>query len=279
LQYYVLQLAAGENLRLHLEGQTGISYLFVNQASIPTSANSDFRGTAPASRQTVVFTGAPGGGTYYVLVSGEQISVPTAFNLSAEVAPFFVTAITPNQAVSGTSDRWRASPTTLSHVSLSGVGFDQQTTVEFIGPGGQARQPERLEFLDPTLLQIYLQAGVWPAGSYSVQVSKGASTVVLTNAFSVAPAGEARFEATLILPNAVDAAGGQTLYVEYANTGTRPMPAPLLKVTAATNAIICTTHLNPLLFGSIRNVAAGGGEEAGAEAEASETLCLCTCSK
>ena len=102
LQYFAIHVPAGESLRLTLNGQAGVNHLFVNFASIPTRLNADLAGTSPASGQTVTLTGVPGGGVYYVLVSGEQVGQGgTPFTLSAVTAPFFVTGITPGQVVGG----------------------------------------------------------------------------------------------------------------------------------------------------------------------------------
>lgn len=126
---------------------------------------------------------------------------------------------------------------------MSGVGFDRATTVEFIGSTGMLRVPDQIDFLSPTTLSLKLSLAAWPPDIYSVRVAKGANSRVLTNAFIVTANGEGKLEARII-GTSLSPGGGQTLYVEYANTGTRAMPAPLLKVTAYTNAVISSLRLN-----------------------------------
>jgi YD repeat-containing protein len=67
-----------------------------------------------------------------------------------------------------------------------------------------------------------------PAGTYSVMASQGTNTAVLTNALTIAAAGAPQLATKLILPSFLGRHIAATLYVEYANTGNAPMPAPLL---------------------------------------------------
>ena len=61
---------------------------------------------------------------------------------------------------------------------------------------------------------------------YDVRVTKGGTSAVLPDAFTVYGDGEAKLEARLIAPGAVSPGFPvrQTFWIEYANTGTRAMP-------------------------------------------------------
>ncbi|MBE0540564.1 MAG: Ig-like domain-containing protein, partial [Verrucomicrobia bacterium] len=243
--YFAINVPSGESLRLTLDGQSGVNHLLVNHASIPTRLNSDVSGTGANSDQTITLTGVPGGGTYYVLVSGDQVGGNGNYTLTADSASFFLSDFTPRQLVGSFSQRFwvQILQSNLPSATLTGVGFDEATTVEFLGTNGSAFLPLRKEFVSPSMLQLVLPVEHWPAGAYNVRVTKGALSRVLTNALTVAGGGEAKLE-TRIIGTSLGPGGGQTLYVEYANTGTRPMPTPMLKVTAYTNAVIVTHRLN-----------------------------------
>jgi RHS repeat-associated protein len=243
--YFAINVAAGESLRLTLDGANGINHLFANYASIPTRLNADIGATSASSNQTITLTGIPGGGTYYVLVSGEQIgSSGNAYTLTVETAPFFVNAITPAVVSGGETLRFWV-PLLESNqpaATITGAGFDKNTTVQFLSKG-VTLTPSRVEFLSPTALSVFLPINSWPPGVYDVRVIKGATSRTLAGGFTLTNGGVANLEVRIV-GTSLSPGGGQTLYVEYRNSGTRATPAPLLKVTAYTNATITTYSIN-----------------------------------
>ncbi|MBE7504277.1 MAG: hypothetical protein HS113_29105 [Verrucomicrobiales bacterium] len=267
LRYFTVSVLPGESLRLRLKANSGVSHLLVNLGSIPTRQDSDARGVEPKAEQSVTLSGVPAGGTYYVLLSGEQVAGTTAFELVAETAPLFVNRITPDRFVGGVSPRFWVEPMQIrsAGVTLQGSGFDRNTRVEFVGASlGGTQTPDQIEFLSPTTLRLNMLLSRWPSDIYSVRVTKGAAVRVLTNAFTVLTDGEAKFEAT-VTSSGLSPGGGQTLYIHYANIGTRPMPVPLLKVTAYTNAVITTDRLNTRPQ-DMRNSSLSGGRNQGSGA-------------
>ena len=71
-------------------------------------------------------------------------------------------------------------------------------------------------------------AGV-PQGVYSVRVTNGTGgSDTLPAAFTVTAAGQANLQTQLILPAVIGRHISSTFYVEYSNTGTAAMPAPVL---------------------------------------------------
>ncbi|MFN0129107.1 MAG: RHS repeat-associated core domain-containing protein [Verrucomicrobiales bacterium] len=259
MQYFAINVPAGESLRLTLDGQSGVNHLFVNHASIPFPGNADLGGTAAAADQAITLTGVPGGGTYFVLVQAQQIGDPIPFQLSVETGFLFLTGITPAQHAKRSGERFYYStqPLTTS-VTLDGEGFTQSTEVEFVGTDGAPRSADRVTFVSPSRLLLHLKPDAWPAGTYDVRVTKGTTERTLPGAFTVIEEGAGKLEARLTAP-ALGPGGGQTLYVDYTNTGNASMPAPLLKVTAYTNAIITTNRLNRRPQDNLRRPAISGG--------------------
>ncbi|MCW5553064.1 MAG: Ig-like domain-containing protein [Verrucomicrobiae bacterium] len=241
LHYFALQLAPGESLRLTLNGQSGVNHLFVNHASIPTRLEADATGTTASPNQTITLSGSPSGGTYYVLVSGEQVGGNGNFTLTADTASFFVTEVSPKRVSNWTS--FQTDPP-LAIITITGVGFDQATTVEFIGSGGEVRLPDRTRFVSTTMLTLDLNTLPWPSGVYDVRVSKGGTSRSQTNAFTV-DLGFSHFTASLVVPSGLSPGlpTRQTIWIEYQNDGNAAMVAPLLRVSAPTNVVL-TSDLN-----------------------------------
>ncbi|HEX8203832.1 MAG TPA: DUF6531 domain-containing protein, partial [Isosphaeraceae bacterium] len=150
-------------------------------------------------------------------------------------------------------------------VILTGTGFDETTRVTFRNAQGRVQSvPARLvsastlvvdidfawtlpgDTLPPTSIGTSLPIGpfptyYWAPGRYAIVVSKqGAADLVLADAFEVLGQGEAKLETNLIVPGAVSPGFPvkQTLWVEYRNTGTVAMPAPLLQVVASGTALL-----------------------------------------
>ncbi len=107
----------------------------------------------------------------------------------------------------------------------------------FLADDGTVYVPAELSFVSDTALTLKLDLPTWPAGTYDVRVAKQNSigeTVsdTLVDGFEVVQGGEAHLETNLVLPSAVGFAIPirQTIWVEYRNTGTLAMPAPLFRL-------------------------------------------------
>ncbi len=228
--YYAITVSPGDSLRLSLDSHAaaGVNELYVAFNAIPTRQTFDHRATGVGPDQGLVLTGVPAGGTYYVLVYGDQIPGATPYSLTGEAAPVFVDAITPRQhgnAQTGT-------------ITLTGAGFDANTTVEFISGDDTIRVPTETRLVSSSTLTLSLDLPTWAAGNYRVRVVKGTASDELPVAFVVSQGGAARLETNLIVPSAVGFAIPirQTIWVEYRNAGDLPMPAPLLKLTGSNGA-------------------------------------------
>ena len=89
--------------------------------------------------------------------------------------------------------------------------------------------------------------GVAP-GSYAVQVTRSdGTTAVLPGAFTVTAAGQANLQTQLILPADVGRHISSTFYVEYSNTGTVAMQAPLLLLESSSPLDVPLFTLDPAL--------------------------------
>ena len=227
--YFAVNLDGGESLRLDLSSSPGgaVNSLYVSYAAIPTQQSFDHRSSVPGTSQSVELTGIATGGTYYVFVHSNLAHSTTTYSLSAEVAPFFITNITPN----------RHGDATPAVATITGAGFDETTTVAFISGGHPVAMP--VQYVSPTTLILPSVADILPA-VFTVRVTKGAATAELVDGFELIEDGEARLVTNLIGVRAVNPRFPvkQTLWVEYRNVGEIAMPAPLLQVTADSHGLL-----------------------------------------
>ena len=115
---------------------------------------------------------------------------------------------------------------------LAGAGFDVSTTVQLVAADNTVYSGTLKGIITPTQITATFAAGTVPVGKYSVRVStQSANSVTLPDAFQVLPAGQAKFETNIVLPSALGVATPATIYLEYSNTGTLAMPAPLVALS------------------------------------------------
>jgi RHS repeat-associated protein len=227
--YYAITLAGKETLKLQLNVGESASRteLYVSYAAIPTRLTFDERSIVPTGSQAITLTGINGGGTYYVLVYADQPSDAISYTLTAEESPLFITGATPSRH--GTS-----SPAT---VTISGEGFDETTSVEFILGANSTAVP--VQFVSPSTL-VVPELTLGQPGTYAIRVNRGFDSDELSSAFTLVDGGHANLEARLIVPSSANPGFvvKQTVWIEYRNSGDVAMPAPLFQVTAGSGGLL-----------------------------------------
>ena len=149
-------------------------------------------------------------------------------------------------------------------------------TVEFVAPDGVVRTPSDFHLISPTTVALDLDLTTWAAGIYSVRITKGSRVDIHPAAFTVLQGGLANLDTDIIAPATVSyrVSTPQLIYIEYRNTGTAPMPAPLLKLTADQSARITADYslayptpqfanLSPQVTGTVQVLATGSGATPG----------------
>src|SRR5262249_2200031 len=144
-----------------------------------------------------------------------------------------VTGVTPDQSGDGVD----------TVLTVSGLGFTTNTAVELRNAVGTAF-PGTVENFAPDRLTVRFHAHAVPAGTYSVRVTRpGGSTAQLDNAVHIVAGGAPRFEVHLVSPGALPVHNiSSVLYVEYANSGNAPMPAPVVTLHASNHAFMTLDH-------------------------------------
>ncbi len=219
--------------------------LYVEAGAPPTRDVFDARSvTAASPNQALVVLARPG--TYYVLVYDDLVQAAGAYTIEAQVPPFIVTDMTPTTDGNGFDTTLQFTggfPVSLqapaSGPGLSGI--DDSPAVQFVSAGGGVlpANPIPLHYTgaqDPSGLPIVsatLPAHALPAGSYSVRITDNVGySVTLPKPLTVVNGGVGALDVTLTVPNPIGYHRSSTIYVQYSNVGTAPLPSPLLVLSA-----------------------------------------------
>ena len=200
--------------------------LYVKYGSAPTLESYGYAADAAGASQNIVVPDAEAG-NWYVLVYSEYVaSAPASFTLG----------ISTGLTVSGSNVMTAivAAPTTLT---LTGAGFSPGMTVSLVAANGTSYTASSTSTNLPTQLTADFAADAVPAGSYTVHVARSDGAVAalpLGDKFIFVASGQPQLTTNLELPDPMTIHIAQTLYIDYANTGTAAMQAPLL-ILSATN--------------------------------------------
>ncbi|MHC4404022.1 MAG: RHS repeat-associated core domain-containing protein [Planctomycetota bacterium] len=229
--YRAIHVDAGESLIVTLDGHaaTGANELYVGFETIPTRLSYDCKVATGGQDSELAIPGVVGGGTFYVLVYAAQLDTATSYDISAEAAEVFLSDITPR----------RHGNLTPGTFTLTGLGFDETTSVVLVGTDMSEWLPTAVHAQSSTVMMVDLDLPAWPADVYDVRVSKpsGASEE-LVDIVTIVEGGLSRLETNLIVPNRLGFHIAATIWIEYANTGDVPMAAPLLKLYATQDALL-----------------------------------------
>ena len=184
----------------------------------PTRETYDYGDSSSgASHSLLVPNATPG--TWYVLVYGESVLTPDSFTLQTTSSPLILTGVTP--------DQYGANANAV--LTVTGAGFDTTSSVSLVSSDGTIYSPASTTFNTFTQLTANFNLTNVPQGIYSVKVSHADGTSgQLPNAFTVNLPGQANLQTKLILPSTMGYHISSTIYVQYSNTGTAAMPAPVL---------------------------------------------------
>jgi RHS repeat-associated protein len=218
-QIFKINITSTGPLRITLQnsGAGNRTELYAGRGTLPTRGGFEFSAASGpgASRELIIPSASVG--TWYVLVYGDHIPTPGAFTIRATAAGVFLSDVLPKR-------QGNHVPLTMT---LTGVGFEAGTTVELLGGATIAASNVSVDSF--TQLTATFPPSSAPPGLYSVRIQQpDGDSATLPNAFEMLSPGEPRLETRLILPSVFGRHQVATIYVEYANTGTAAMPAPLL---------------------------------------------------
>jgi len=218
-QLFRLTVPASMPMRLTFDDSSAADHneLYVKFGSPPTRGDYDYAAKGSGADQQLLIPMATAG-TWYVLVYGEHVPATSAYALLATTSGLIITRTTPDH--SGNS--------AASSLMVTGAGFDGTTTVALVEADGTAHSANAVSVDSFSQITATFAAGL-PAGTYSLRLAQpDGDLAVLPGAFQVTGGGQPNLVTHLIVPGSLGRHALATLYVEYANTGTVAMPAPLL---------------------------------------------------
>lgn len=224
-QYHVVQVLPGGHLRIKLDDldDQGINELYVKRGSLPTPGSFDYRFTVTGGADQSIFVPNADAGDWFILAYNDSGPLPGDYTMEVE----FSTGVILESL----------SPTTIgnsvpSTVTINGAGFSSSDTVELVN-GGNVYPASEVFFVSRSQLVTDFDFPAIPAGAYQLTVTSGENSDSLP--FEMIQGIGARLETRLTPPSRVGYHALATIWVEYANTGDAPMPAPLLEVSARQN--------------------------------------------
>lgn len=225
--FYRFEVEAGENLRVQLDdlNNQGVNELYLRRGSLPSRDAFDARSEVAAGADQELIIAAPAPGVWYLLAVGAKVPDTGEYTIQMDKATLTLGAVFPNR--SGQLDG--------APFRIRGAGFVPGTKVTLFASNGASYPAAAVAVESFSELDINLNLAAVAPGNYGLRVEAGGATASITNALTVVAGGQARLETQLIVPEAVGYHQLATLYVEYRNTGTAVMPAPLLAVSGIQN--------------------------------------------
>lgn len=208
------------NLLIEFESAFPGLELLLRHGKLPTEGDFDHR--FEGGRHAV---SSPANGTWYLLVRGDSIPAEGTFDLRLSSRDLILQSATPTS---------QATESALE-MSISGAGFFAPLEVSLLSSNGTAHPAEHVDIHSYSSLTAFFPADSLPPDSYDLQVRRGESTADLPEVIAMVSGGEADFHVNVISPEAMGYHQLATLFVEYENRGTAPMPAPMLLITALQN--------------------------------------------
>jgi RHS repeat-associated protein len=198
--------------------------LYASFGAPPTRQTYDYGANGSGSSQSLLIPKA-NAGIWYVLVYAESVaSAPCSYTLESYASSVVVQAVTPVQYGANSN----------ATLTLTGAGFTTGSSVALVASNNTTYSASNVTFDTFTQLAATFNLTGVPQGTYSIRVTNsGGGSGTLSAAFTVTAAGQANLQTKLILPSVMGYHIASTLYVEYSNTGTAAMPAPVLLVESS----------------------------------------------
>ncbi|HRZ36278.1 MAG TPA: RHS repeat-associated core domain-containing protein [Candidatus Paceibacterota bacterium] len=215
--YFRMTATAGKSLLLDLAGVPDDLEVFVRFGALATRGVYDHH--LRGGEQLLIPAAAPG--NWHVMVYGEM----------DQAGEYSLRFSLEDLVLSGSSPSRHGDSTDLE-LTLTGAGFIRPLSVELVSGLGQTYGAGEVEVDSFTQATATFAAATVPPGLYAARVSHGAAFAVLPNALEITAGGIGNLAVKLILPPQFGYHILATVFVEYANTGEVPIPAPLLHVTA-----------------------------------------------
>ena len=268
-RYYGVEVSGGEDLEIRLDDldDMGANELYVSFGKVPSRSSYDYcyrTKFSPDQTLTVPDTRA---GTYYAMAyaAGMGGSGYSEFTIGARYLPMEIRAVDPNKGGNMSS--------LPLGVQIKGAKFRSGATALLRRAGHPDIPATEVKVIDTSTIFAKLNLLGAAVGSWTMVVTNpDLDTAIFP--FELFEGGNAKFEARLILPEALAFNRRAVLWIEYANSGDGPMLAPLLKLHGGQNALLTadksldgeglwTDSPPPGLTDTVQVLALGSGQDCG----------------
>ncbi|MFI5457017.1 MAG: RHS repeat-associated core domain-containing protein, partial [Isosphaerales bacterium] len=225
-----------------------VNQLYAKYGSAPTQSSfgTSYSGPSTADPSILISSAAPG--NWYFLVYSASAPAASNYTIVATGAPVQLSAVTPSYSAGGSA----------ASLTLTGAGFDQATSVSLVYTDPSTKVTTTVAATSVTVNtfnQITASFATLPASlegdTVSIEATQaGLKPAVLPGSFTITIPGAAHLETKLIMPSVMGRHIAAIIYIDYSNTGSEAMPAPLLILDTTTEASginIPLMTLNPAL--------------------------------
>jgi RHS repeat-associated protein len=233
-----LTLAPGQGALVTLTVASGARPdVFVRRNAAPSRTTFDQHLTPATTAGRLFIPAHPEGGTYYLLIDNTPRATTTAYAIAAQAGTLFISSTgAPQLPNSGNAT-----------LTIDGIGFRPGATATLTFPTGQTRTATRVSYTSDRRLAADFNLDGLPLGPFAITVTNPSASSASLNAAGrlVAPTAP-RVETRVVIDGVLARNRAATIWIEFTNRSSTPIAAPLLRVSADSNAILTT---NPALSG------------------------------
>ena len=223
--YYRVDVPAGETLLLNFDSQStaAANEIYIRYGDMPSRGQFDIGYSQPFSPDQEIIIPSTRGGTYYVLVYGDNVtSGAPSYSIVADTLEFSITDLRTNLG----SNKGQ------STIRISGAKFTPNDVASLIGEDGTQRQASKIWWKNSTELWATFDLQGLSTGAYDVKVNNATQAAILDGAFTVTAGELGRLESQFNLPSALRPGQAGVVTVTYANAGETDIVSPLLVLSA-----------------------------------------------
>lgn len=230
--FFYLDVAQGQTLYVALDDAASLDHneIYLRLGAPPTRGQYAFSATGPGAGQSLLIPNAAPG-RWFIMTYCAGAAQPGTISVRATSAPVRIATVEAGQYPPGST----------ATLTINGAGFLPGAQVDLLnGVDVIIAQQVRLDSFNRIVATVPIPASA-AQGQWTVRVTvPGAGSDSLPGGLTIgAPAAAvSHLETSLIMPANVGRHALATLYIEYANTGGSPMPAPLLRLQATDPATI-----------------------------------------
>jgi RHS repeat-associated protein len=243
---FEVQVPAGQTIQLSASfNSANAGELLAAFGTLPTPSANLAQASAPGQSQQTITLSNTQQGTYFVVLVGQpSAGSGTPFTLTAQEQPFRVGSF---------------SPTTGSNagtvtVTVSGALFSPATTVSLVSAGGKATPALGVTFENSTTLEAAFNLAGLSAGNYTLKAQNGSVTSTAAAPFVVTTGNPGQLALHVSVPSPIRPGRPVPVTVEYQNTGSTDIAAPIIELSANTGELELNGQANFTTSGAV-----GGG--------------------